>query len=67
MNKAFDSFIKENRESIENKDANKLIDSLSDKDKQKLNSLLNNEDELKKILSSPEAKMLIALLGGKNG
>lgn len=49
-------------------DASSLVNSLSTEDKQKLNDILNNKEQLEKVLKSPQAKMLLKLFGGgKNG
>lgn len=49
-------------------DATNLVNSLSDKDKEKLNNILNDKEQLEKVLKSPQAKMLFKMFGGgKNG
>ena len=49
--------------------SDKLIKNLSSKDKETLNSILNDKQKLKEVLSSPEAAALLKILsgGGKNG
>lgn len=45
-----------------------LVNNLSDSDKQKLNDILNNKDELERLLKSPQARLILKMLGGeKNG
>ena len=48
-------------------DAQSLVNNLSAKDKEKLNSILNNKEQLEKVLKSPQAQMLLKMFGGKNG
>lgn len=50
-------------------DATPLINSLSEKDRRKLNNILDNKEELEKILKSPQAQTIFKLFGkgGKNG
>ena len=56
----------ENAAKTGNTDA--LLGSLSTSDKQKLNDILNNKQELEKVLKSPQARLLFKMLGGeKNG
>lgn len=58
--------------------AGELVKNLSQQDKQKLENILSDKEQLKKVLESPEAKMLLKLFGktgspknepagGKNG
>lgn len=60
-----------NRETLENAakthNTNELVKKLSAEDKQKLESILSDKEKLKKVLESPEAKMIWKLFGGKNG
>ena len=42
-----------------------LVNNLSENDKQKLNALLNNKDELERLLTSPQARLILKMLGGK--
>jgi hypothetical protein len=42
-----------------------LVNNLSDNDKQKLNNILNNKDELERLLTSPQARLILKMLGGK--
>jgi len=44
--------------------ANDLVKNLSQQDKQKLENILSDKEKLKKVLESPEAKMLLKLFGG---
>ncbi len=48
-------------------DASSLVKNLSEKDKEKLNNILNNKEQLEKVLKSPQAQMLLKMFGGKNG
>ena len=49
-------------------DASALINSLSADDKEKLNTILNDKEQLSKVLKSSQAQMLLKLFGGgKNG
>lgn len=50
-----------------NGNTDKLLNSLSDSDKQKINEILKDKNALNSILSSPEAMLLMKMLGGKNG
>lgn len=49
-------------------DVSSLVNNLSTEDKQKLNNILNDKEQLSKVLKSPQAQMLLKLFGGgKNG
>ena len=49
-------------------DVSSLVNNLSAEDKQKLNNILNDKEQLEKVLKSPQAQMLLKLFGGgKNG
>lgn len=58
---------KEAIEKAKNGDNSALLSSLSNEDKQKIEGLLKDKQALKTILSSPEAKAIMKMLGGKNG
>lgn len=47
--------------------AQTLLSNLSTKDKEKLNNILNDKEQLEKVLKSPQAQMLLKMFGGKNG
>ncbi|MBE6750497.1 MAG: hypothetical protein E7560_04975 [Ruminococcaceae bacterium] len=51
----------------QNGNTDKLLDSLSNDDKQKINEILKDKNALNSILSSPEAMLILKMLGGKNG
>lgn len=58
---------KEAIEKAKNGDNSALLSSLSKEDKEKVEGLLKDKQALQNILSSPEAKAIIKMLGGKNG
>lgn len=77
QNNKLDNLIKQSGGKIDRKvlenaqksgDVSALVDNLSTEDKQKLNNLLNDKEQLSKVLKSPQAQMLLKLFGGgKNG
>ena len=58
---------KEAIEKAKKGDNSALLSSLSDEDKQKIEGLLKDKNALSNILSTPEAKAIMKLFGGKNG
>ena len=48
-------------------DVSSLVNNLSCQDKEKLNSILNDKEQLEKVLKSPQAQLLLKMFGGKNG
>ena len=49
-------------------DTSALLSGLSAQDKEKLATILNDKEQLKKVLASPQAQLLMKLFGGgKNG
>ena len=77
QNDEFNNILKQsggkiNRETLEKAkksgDVSSLVNNLSSDDKQKLNNILNDKEQLEKVLKSPQAQMLLKLFGGgKNG
>lgn len=77
QNNEFDKIInksggKVDREALEKAkksgDVSSLVNNLSNEDKQRLNNILNDKEQLEKVLKSPQAQMLLKLFGGgKNG
>lgn len=57
---------KEAIEKAKKGDNSALLSSLSDEDKQKIEGLLKDKKALSNILSTPEAKAIMKLFGGKN-
>lgn len=51
---------------VASKSAEKLIGKLSDNEKAKLNSLLKDEEQLKRLLSSDKAKQIMKMFGQGN-
>lgn len=48
-------------------DAKKILSGLNDEDAQKINRLLNDKDELNRLLNSDQAKQIMKQLFGNNG
>ncbi len=52
---------------VSSNDAKKILSGLNKSDAEKINHLLNNKDELNRLLNSEQAKQIMQKLFGGNG